>query len=346
MKKKELSSRYISEFTGELALLVGAGVTVSDGIETLAADFPDNSGFLASLLKSTQEGMNFYDSLSKTEMVPEYMLSMIKLGEVSGKLDTTLVALSDFYDSQAKLKTAITSALAYPVVLILMLAAVVTVLITKVLPIFAEVFGQMGAQLPKFSIALINFGRQLSSVATIVIWVFAGIIIISALILIIPSVKKKVFSFFKSRFGATGIFKWTLSAKFAKAMTTAISSGLDAEQSIILAGDVVSGVKKTDAGIEKCKAMLKEGESTEKALEATGIFSIRDTRLLTIGQRTGSTESVMTHIANRSEERAIESIETTLGKVEPTLVIIISIVVSAVLLSVMLPLTGIMSSLG
>ena len=346
MAKKELSPQYLSEFCAELALLVRAGITISDGVTTLALDFEDKNGFLTALGENCESGQTLHDSLESTQMVPSYMLDMIQLGERSGRLEATLISLSGYYESRAKLNAAIRSALTYPLVLIVMLAAVVVVLVTKVLPIFADVFTQMGAQLPAFSLALINFGTKLSSVSAIIIWILAGIVVAGLIVVIIYPLRKLVAGAFRRYFGTAGIFKQTVTSQFAAAMTTAISSGLDSEEAVILAGNVVQGIKKTDEGLNKCREMIKQGEGLEKSLAASQIFAARDTRLLTLGVRTGTTETVMADIAKRSEERALAEIDSALGKIEPTLVIIISIVVCAVLLSVMLPLTGIMSSIG
>lgn len=346
MAKKVLSPMYLSEFCAELALLVRAGITVSDGVSTLALDFEDRSGFLTALQQQCEAGNTLYTALRETGLVPDYMLDMIQLGEKSGRLEATLVSLAEYYESQAKLAAAVRSALTYPIVLIVMLAAVVVVLVTKVLPIFSDVFTQMGAQLPAFSMALINFGQKLSSVSAVLIWVLAAIVGIGLVIALVRPLRVVVAGFFRYNFGAMGIFSQTITSQFAAAMTTAISSGLDSEESVLLAGNVIRGVKKTDVGVERCREMLKKGEGLEKSLESSGVFAARDIRLLSLGVRTGTSEAVMGEIAKRSEERALASIDSALGKIEPTLVIIISIVVCAVLLSVMLPLTGIMSSIG
>ncbi len=346
MSKKLLSPQYISEFCAELALLVRAGVTVGDGIATLSQDYSRSDRFLISMREATESGDNLYNALIKTGQAPDYMTDMIRLGERAGRLEQTLLSLAEYYDSRARLAIAVRNALIYPLVLIVMLAAVVIVLITKVLPIFSDVFTQMGAQLPAFSLFLIRVGQGLSSASAVLIWVLAGIVFIGLVVFLIPPLRQRVSAFVRYHFGASGIFRETVTAQFAAAMTTAISSGLDTEEAVLLAGKVIHGIKKTDAGVEECQRMLQEGESVEKSLAASGVFTSRDIRLLALGVRTGTSDSVMSDIARRSNERALDSIDSALSKIEPTLVIIISVVVSAVLLSVMLPLTGIMSSIG
>ena len=85
MPGKNLSPQYLSEFCAELAMLVRAGITVSDGVSTLAVDFDDASGFLSSLSGSCEGGASLGDGLSQTGRVPGYMLDMIRLGERTGR---------------------------------------------------------------------------------------------------------------------------------------------------------------------------------------------------------------------------------------------------------------------
>ncbi len=346
MSRKTLANEYLSDFCAELALLVHAGITIGDGVATFSLEYNNRDKFLAGLLENLEKGENLADALTNTGVVPDYMLDMIRLGERAGRLEQTLQSLADYYNSKANLALAIRNALLYPIVLIIMLAAVVIVLITKVLPIFADIFSQMGATLPAFSQSLIRFGQKLSSASAILIWIMAGIVFICLLIAFISPLRRRVSAFFRYHCGASGIFKDTITAQFSSAMTTAISSGLDADEAVMLAGNIVRGVKKTDKGIIACQELLREGAGLEKSLAASGVFSAREIRLLSLGIRTGTADSVMSEISLRSNEKAVESMESALGKIEPSLVVIISLVVCSVLLSVMLPLMGIMSAIG
>lgn len=346
MKKPELSDRYLSGFCEEMALLLQAGITVDDGLETISRDYKDKSGFLACMRNRAQAGASLQECLLQTGQVPQYMLDMVLLGERSGRLEKTLFALADYYDKREKMNARLLHALTYPLVLIIMLAAVVTVLITQVLPIFADVFSQLGTEMSPFARALMGFGQSLTAASAGIIWALAGLCLAATLVFAIPPLRKRVLSFFRSRWGGSGIFRSAVSAQFASAMTTAMASGLDPEESVELAGRVIGGIKKTDAGLEKCRQLMSGGESLEKSLSASGIFSARDSRLLALGVKTGRADAVMEQIAERSRNRAADHIETAMGRIEPTLVVIISLIVGSVLLSVMLPLLGVMSSLG
>ena len=98
--------------------------------------------------------------------------------------------------------------------------------------------------------------------------------------------------------------------------------------------------------VAACKTLLAQGESLEKGLLKAGILSVRECRLLALGLKAGEIDTVMSEIARQGEERVLDELDRKLSMVEPALVIIMSLIVGLLLFSVMLPLMGIMSSLG
>ncbi len=346
MQKKALPNEYLSGFCMELALLLKAGITAADGIAVLEEDFDDKGGVLALAHDAMESGSTLHDALSCTGRVPKYLLDMVLLAERSGRLEDTLFSLSDYYSRRAEMSSAVRSAVVYPLVLLIMLVAVVGVLITQVLPIFAEVFAQMGTEMSPMAAALMDFGEELSSASAAVVWVLVGLCAAGLIIYLVPVLKSGVSAFFRRYFGSVGVLRETVCASFASAMATAISSGLSADEAVELASRTISGVKRTDKGLEKCRELMAQGQSLEKSLAQSGVFSARDSRLFALGVRTGMADSVMGEIARRSEASAVEDIDAAISKIEPAMVIIIAVIIGAVLLSVMLPLMGIMSALG
>jgi type IV pilus assembly protein PilC len=270
---------------------------------------------------------------------------MIRLGERSGKLDDVLVSLSTYYDRKAVFTDSIRRAVLYPLMLIVLMLAVSVVLITQVLPIFNDVFEEVGAQMSALSVALMNFGAWLSSASIFLLILLIAFILFAFTLAKIPSTKMAAIHYIEKCFGDKGVLKRISSSKFAAAMAMAVSSGLDPEQAITLAGEICGTFSMTNK-VTECKRFLSEGESLETSLSKSEIFSRRDSRLLALGAKTGSTDEVMSEIARRGEESVMAELDDALKKIEPTLVIIISFIIGLILFSVMLPLMGIMSSIG
>ena len=125
-----------------------------------------------------------------------------------------------------------------------------------------------------------------------------------------------------------------------------MASGLEIGEAIDAAAAVSGGSKAVDKKHNKCVSLLGAGKTLSEALTGSKILSPQDGKMLTIGARSGKSDEAMAEIARRSDINARESIDRIVGRIEPTLVIITSVIVGVILFSVMLPLMGIMTSLG
>jgi len=220
------------------------------------------------------------------------------------------------------------------------------VIIINVLPIFNDVFNQMGTQMSSFAVGIMEFGQILSGASTVIFVSVCILIIFIALSYTVASVRLSMVSFFKNAFGEKGIFKRISSARFAFAMAMAIESGIDADDSITMAARVTGGGEILMKSAQKCKKLLAEGAKLGDALTESGMFTSKNNRMLSIAQQTGTLPDVMGTIAQRSEETIRDEIDSMISKIEPTLVILTSTIVGIILLSVMLPLVNIMSTIG
>ena len=137
----------------------------------------------------------------------------------------------------------------------------------------------------------------------------------------------------------------TASSRFAYCMTMAISSGLDTSQSLEMAERLVDNPYMKER-IRKCKEMVDEGYQLSDAILTTKIFNKTYASLLNIGFRTGSLETVMNRIYNEYEDNIDYEINRFVSRLEPALVIVLSVIIGFILLSFLLPLIGIMSSIG
>lgn len=344
---KELTPNVLSEFSMELSMLLKAGIPAAEALHLLAEDSaPGPRLWLSALSIHLEEESLLSSAAEAAGIFPAYFLNMLRLGERSGRLDEVLSALSVYYQRRAVFSAGLRRALLYPALLILLMAAVFTVLVTRVLPIFQDVFAQVGARMSGVSLSLLRLGGWLSSASAWILGALVLLLVSGLLIYKLPGARGAVTGFFGRKFGGKGLLKRISTSHFAMAMAMAVSSGLDLEQSVSLAGEIAASSPSMRQRVEVCKASLARGESLEKSLLAAGIFSGRDARLLALGAKTGNSDQAMSEIARREEERVLDDLDDALRRVEPALVIIISLVVGLVLFSVMLPLMGIMSTLG
>ncbi len=326
-------SLYLSSLCMELSLILKAGIPVSEGLSMLAEG---QGGHAETLLKalagSTDIGNTLYFSLEESGAFPAYMINMVRLGEETGRLESVLASLSSYYDRMHKLGSSIRSSIFYPAVLFVLMLIVVGVLMTQVLPVFSDVSEQLGIETSAVASVLTRIGMFLSDNA---LFILIGIVVL------IAAAAFLIFKFFaKTKLGQT-----IATARFAFAAAMSISGGLDLDSVLRLAGNL-TGNPYVKSKVETCEKLIGEGESFENAVNKSELFSPIYSRMLTVGQRTGSTDIVMDEIARRYEEFVNDDIEQKIGRLEPILIIVLSLLVGLILLSVMLPLMNIMTAIG
>lgn len=348
MGKRVLTKTYLSMLCTELAMLLDAGLTVSDSVQVLQEDEPgkDGKALLQTLIDSLEMGDLFSTALKDAVVFPKYMVNMVEIGERTGRLVETLSALSEYYERQVRLSVTIKNSVLYPAILLVLMIAVVLVLIVQVLPIFNDVFARLGTQMSPLATTLMNFGTWLGDAAIIIAIVCAVIFIVAIAVFAVPSLRSGLLTFFTNRFGRKGIACKIANSRFIYAMRLAMASGLDTDDSVMLAANVSGGTKVTDAKNKLVSDLIAQGKPLHEALSGAGILSGQDGKMLSIGSRSGKSDDAMAEIARRFDVDVQDNIDRIVGRIEPTLVILSSLIVGVILLSVMLPLMGIMTAIG
>ncbi|MDE7319101.1 MAG: type II secretion system F family protein [Lachnospiraceae bacterium] len=341
-----LSNMEVSAFCSQMAMILHSGIFVMEGISIMLEDTlePEEHALLVQVDRTLQETGILHEALRKTGAFPEYMLQMIRIGEETGKLDDVLTALSAYYDREASIAQTIKNAVTYPLIMVFMMLLVILVLVTKVMPIFDQIFRQLGNEMTGFSRAVLNLGTAINRYSAILI-VFVILLAGAALYFGKSRSGRRQFRSFAIHISFIRSFMEKLAAcRFANGMSLTLSSGMSPEECLKLTSKLVAEEnfsKKLDA----CQEAIENGQELSEAFTKAGIFTGLYARMASIGDRTGALDEVMQEIADRYQEEIDLKFTGIIGALEPTLVIILSLIVGMILLSVMLPLMGIMSSL-
>lgn len=345
--KKLLSNQEMSMFCDQIAMILNAGISPMEGVSILLEDATTNEGreILQVILDKCNEGDSFYHSLEAAGVFPKYALDMINIGEQSGKLEEVMRSLAFHYNREENIAMGIKNAVTYPLLIVGMMLVVILVLVIKVLPIFNDVFKQLGTEMAGFAKGMLNFGQAISKYALIIIVV--AVVLIGVIFVLTKTETGKVMMYkFLSKFFATrALFDKIASGRVASGMALTMSAGLDTDESLSMVSRLVDN-PEMHKKLENCKNRIEEGKSLSDALCETGIFSSMYSRMITVGHKTGSVDKVLEKIADGYEQEVDDKITNLISVLEPTLVIILSVVVCLILLSVMLPLMAIMSGIG
>ncbi len=338
-KNKMLSEAEISAFCQQVGMVIKAGLPTYYGISILRDEASDEKtkAFLNTIYEPMEKGVTLGVALAETDVFPEYMVDMIRLGEETGRLEEVLEALSTYYEREADIKESIRHAVTYPLIMSFMMLVVIIVIITQVVPVFSQIYEELGSSLTGTALLLMNISNVLNKY---MLWFVIGFAILCIF----------AFAFSKTAVGKTIFQRQSLSmsisaSRFANCMYLALSSGLDTDRSLEMAEKLIDNPYMLEK-IKMCKTHIKHGEGFVKSLLLSGIFSKIYSSIITIGYKTGSIDDVMKNISVAYEEETDDRLRQFISLLEPTLIIILSFFIGLILISFLLPLLGIMASIG
>ena len=137
-------------------MLFQAGIPPVEGMAILQSDAqsPEGKAIFEEILTVCRQGESFHKALEATKVFPDYCLHMIALGEESGNLDVCMSSLADYYEKEDAIAGSIRDAVTYPFIMIAMMAAVIVVLVSRVMPIFEQVYIELGSEMTGFAASL------------------------------------------------------------------------------------------------------------------------------------------------------------------------------------------------
>lgn len=345
MKKTTiLNSAALSRLLRALSLLLQSGISASDAVYLMAED--GEKELLTAMGKALDGGAPLSEAMRAAGAFPHHACAMAAIGEATGRLDEALSSLADHYEEEERREKEVKSAVAYPAILLLLMLAITGVLITKVLPIFDDVYASLGGSLTGLAAGLLALGGALQSAMPVVLLILAVLVISGLGLALSPALRARALGAYRKKRGHKGVGAKMVSARFARCLSMALRSGLPLEEGAAMAAgllqDIPAAAKKAAAAAER----LRRGEDAGRVLSESGLLSSKDCRMLSIGLKSGKGDEVMVSIARRTNEEASEALRTLLGRIEPAMVLSASGIVGVILLSVMLPLMNIMTAIG
>ena len=344
-KQNGLSSAELSCFCGQVALILEAGLPLYDGLETLAGSGTENSNtdMYVSASKGVNETGSLYDALKEDDRWPSYLVEMIGIGERSGHLERVMRGLESYYAREDRIRSSVVSAVTYPIVLSVMLVLIVFILLWKVLPVFRRVLNSMGVGMSESASAMMKIGSAVG-------WIVLALVVVllaAALVLVILSRTKyrsKVMELIQKVPAIARLNRKLSASRVSSVLSMMLSSGFPTEEALDMTGAVISDPEAAEK-VKRIRTGLDEGKTFADAISDTGLFEELHSRMIKMGCATGHEDQVLGRLSEVYEEQVEEDISRLIAIIEPTLVALLAVVIGAVLLSVMLPMAGILTSL-
>ena len=342
----KLNNRELFQFCEQFSIILRSGMSAIEGLAILNDDSQTERGkeILTFLYKDMEESGSLAHAMEQSGAFPASAAAYVRTGEETGCLDEVMKGLSAFYAKEIQITDQIQSAVAYPLVMLGMMTAVIVILLVNVLPVFRQVFRQLGLEMSGISGALLGIGETLSHYSTAFLILLAAMIGFILFLVLHPKGQELIRKIV-CRFPGTKEIPVNLDySRLCQCISLGIRSGLSPELCVELAGAVVSQTETREklASIQK---QLAEGYGFTEAITESGLFKAMELRLISLGFQAGASDEVMEKLAEQYEEKSTDSVSHIVSILEPTIVIVLSILVGLVLLSVMMPLLGLLSEM-
>ncbi len=347
LKGQILKPAELSLFCYQFSVVFKAGLPYLEGLQLLAGDVFDTKlkSVVTEISNEVSSGLPLHEAIENRGVFPKYLVSMLKIAEETGRLGDVFEQLSVYYEQNDLLKQKVKNALTYPFVLIGLMTAVILLLILKVLPIFHEILLSVGGSIPTATQFVLNFSRLLQNGMLILIGL--AVLVLGYFILIFktnnfPDHRDHILMNFPV---VKKLYRKSVVVKFARALSILTKSGMPIQTSLDMIIPLMNN-KYVQNQLESVNEKVEKGVALDVALKETSMFPELFVRMIALGNKTGELDTMLEKIADVYDRELSRSLNRLTVSIEPTLVIILSVIVGAILLLVMLPLINIMSSIG
>ncbi len=342
-----VKTKDIAIFFRQFSVMIDAGLPLVQCLEILAAN-QDNSTFQKTLngVRSTVEGGATLANAMRQhpKVFDDLTTNMIEAGETGGILDTILQRLSIYVEKAVKLRAAIRSALIYPVSVISIAVIIVGCLLKFVVPIFANLFVNLGVELPLPTRIVMNLSRMVGQFW----WVF--LLAVVALFFGIRYMRQHpkgryMFDKFLLNLPIFGmVLRKIAVARFSRTLGTLITSGVPILEGLAITART-SGNAVLEESLMKVRKAIEEGRTIVDPLKESGVFPNMVTQMIGVGEATGAMDAMLQKIADFYEDEVDAATKDMLTLLEPVMIGFLGAAVGGIVISLYMPLFSMISKL-
>jgi general secretion pathway protein F len=330
----------VSMFTRQLATLVKARIPLADALNA-SVDQVDKSKFKKILVKirsDVNEGINFAYALEQFPKVfPPLYSSMVRSGEASGTLDQVLVRLAEFSEAEIKLKQKISSAMMYPILMMIAGGGILTALFIFVIPQITQIFQDTGQELPTVTKIIIWISNALQN--WFVLSIFLGILSIYGIKHYINSPNgKKRWHKLKLRLPVFGDLVLLINvSRFSRTLATLLQSGVPLLTALDITKNVLENIILQES-VSNAEIAVKEGQSLALPLKRSKQFPSMLVHMVAVGERSGALEEMLGIVADSYESQVEHKVEKLTTLLEPLMIVGLGGVIAIIVMAVLMPI--------
>lgn len=336
-------------FSRQFAVMVNAGVAMVRSLGILADQCP-NPKFkkaLQEISADVQQGTNLSEAMRKhPKCFDGLYVSMVQAGEVGGVLDEVMNRLAKLLEDVSRLQNQIKSAMTYPIAVGFIAVTVFLGMTLFLLPIFANIFEELDADLPAFTAMMMGISKFLRTP------LYMGILIVTIVVLSIAY--KEFYKTTKGRVTMDRFFlkmplfgdlvQKTATARFCRTFGALSRSGVPILTALEIVRDT-AGNQVISNAIDEARSEVQTGGMISLALQREQVFPVMAIQMISIGEETGEIDTMLMKVADFYEDEVEQAVKALTSVMEPIMIVVLGGMVGSILVAMYLPIFGIMDAI-
>jgi general secretion pathway protein F len=343
-----VGTREIAVSTQQLAVLLRSGIPLVEALTALIdqLDQPELKAAFTDTRDKVNEGISFADALrNHPKYFEDLYVNMVAAGEASGTLEAVLQRLSEFLDAQAKLKSKVQSALAYPLFMAFASTIIIGVMMTVVVPKVTSIFQDFNQSLPWYTELLIWSSDVISGYWWLIFSLIGGGIWYFRRWRATEEGRKK-WDRFELKIPLFGqLFLMVAVARFSRTLSTLLTSGVPVLRAMEITRNVLGNTELMRV-VDEARNSVREGEGLAKPLRASKRFPPIVTHMIAIGEKSGQLEEMLEHVALAYDQQVEVRVAAMTSLLEPLIIVVMGGVSGGIAFSILMPLLQINEFVG
>lgn len=337
----------LTTFCRQFAIMLTSGIQILDCLEVLKSQ--SFTSYFKSILHVIADDVKSGDMLSTAldkhkKVFPDFFVSMVHVGEASGKLETVFISLANYYESDAALRRKVKGALAYPLMLLGMTIAITVLMLAFVVPTFKDVLVDLEVEPEGFTAFIYGISDFLLAFWQLIV---VGVILICGGLFLYLQTEggKKAFDIFKIKSPLIGkVMVELITARFARAFSILLSSGMDLASALDSTA-LILGNSYIEARFKAASEEVRNGTTITAAFRKYQLFPDMMTQMLSVAEKTNSLDEVLGRSCKFFDEQVEATLSSITTKIQPIMLLIMGVVIGSLFLAVYAPMLSIMNGL-
>jgi type IV pilus assembly protein PilC len=340
-KGKRIKPMDIALFTRQMATMMRAGVPLLQSFDIIGEGFenPNMRKLVDEVKQEVAAGNSFASSLrKKPEYFDELYCNLVDAGEQAGALETLLDRVATYKEKTEALKAKIKKAMTYPIAVVLVAIVVSGILLIKVVPQFQSIFEGFGAELPAFTVMVINLSNVVQE------WYLLLIAAFIAAIFAFKNAHKKSQKFrdtidrYILKIPVIGAILYKSAvARFARTLATTFAAGVPLVEALDSVAGATGNVIFKNA-VMRVKQDVQTGMQLNFSMRSTGIFPAMAIQMTAIGEESGSLDDMLDRVATIYEAEVDNMVDSLTSLMEPMIMAVLGVIVGGLVIAMYLPI--------